>query len=83
MHPSGLGDPSVIHCQNNKRVRQGKKWKVLDSPSQTPHAFHTLKRRIKGVTPQNKQQLKQDAVKAWKNITKEECISLVMSVVTG
>ncbi len=35
----------------------GKKWKVLDWPSQSPHlnpveyAFYLLKKRLKGVTP--------------------------------
>ena len=75
------------HTANTtKEFIRGKKWKVLDWPSQSPdlnpieHAFYLLKRRLKGVTPQNKQQLKGAAVKAWKSITKEECTSLVMSM---
>ena len=73
-------------AKTTKEFIRGKKWKVLDWPSQSPdlnpieHAFYLLKRRLKGVTPQNKQQLKEAAVKAWKSITKEECKSLVMSV---
>ena len=43
-------------------------------------AFYLLKRRLKGETPQNKQPLKEAALKAWRSITKEECKSLVMSV---
>ncbi len=41
------------------------------------HAFHLLKRRLKGVTPPK---LKEAVVKVWKSITKEECKSLVMSM---
>ncbi len=53
---------SFIMQQDNDpkhRVHQDKKWKVLDWPSQSPHlnpiehAFYLLKRRLKGVTPQN------------------------------
>ncbi len=59
---------SFIMQQDNDpkhRVHQDKKWKVLDWPSQSPHlnpiehAFYLLKRRLKGVTPQN-----------WKNLEK-------------
>lgn len=73
-------------AKTTKEFIRGKKWKVLDWPSQSPdlnpieHAFYLLKRRLKGVTPQNKQQLKEAVVKAWKSITKEECKSLVMSM---
>ena len=62
------------------------KWKVFYRPSQSPdyspieRAFHLLKRRLKGGTPRNKQQLKEAVVKAWKSITKEECKCLVMSM---
>ncbi|XP_053535533.1 AT-rich interactive domain-containing protein 4B isoform X2 [Ictalurus punctatus] len=57
---------------------KGKKWNDLDWPSQSidlnpvEHTFHPLKRRLKGETSQNKQQLKEAAVQA--------CTSLVMSV---
>ena len=59
---------------------------VLDWPSQLPdlnpieRAFHLLKKRLKGTPPppRNKQQLKEAAVKAWRNITKEECNRMVM-----
>ena len=65
------------------RVR---KRKVLEWPSQSAdlnpieHAFYLLKRKLKGETPQNKQQLKEAAAKAWKSITKEESKGLVMSL---
>ena len=64
----------------------GKKWKVLDRPSQSPdhnlieHAFHLLKRKLKGETPRNKQELKEAVMKAWSSITNEEENSLVMSM---
>ncbi len=70
--------------QNNKGVHQGKKWKVLDWPSQSPHlnsvehAFLPAKEETEGSNPPK---LKEAAVKrAWKSITKEECKSLVMSM---
>ncbi len=70
-------------AKTTKEFIRGKKWKVLDWPSQSPHlnpveyAFYLLKKRLKGVTPPK---LKEAAVKAWKSITKEECKSLVMSM---
>lgn len=73
-------------AKTTKEFIRGKNWRLLDWPSQSPdlnpieHAFYLLKRRLKGGAPQNKQQLKEAAVKAWKSITKEECKSLVMSV---
>ena len=73
-------------AKTTKEFIRGKKWKVLDWPSQSPdlnpieHAFYLLKRRLKGGTPQNKQQLKEAAVKAWESIKKEECKSLVTSM---
>ena len=71
-------------AKTTKEFIRSKKWTVLDWPSQSPdlnpieHAFYLLKRRLKGVTPQNK--LKEAALQAWKSITKEECKSLVMSM---
>lgn len=73
-------------AKTTKEFIRGKNWRLLDWPSQSPdlnpieHVFYLLKRRLKGVAPQNKQQLKEAAVKAWKSITKEEFKSLVMSV---
>lgn len=73
-------------AKTTKEFIRGKNWRLLDWPSQSPdlnpieHVFYLLKRRLKGGAPQNKQQLKEAAVKAWKSITKEEFKSLVMSV---
>lgn len=80
-------DNDPKHTANaTKEFIRGKKWKVLDWPSQSPdlnpieHAFHLLKRRLKSETPQNKQQLKMAAVKAWQSISKDDTKSLVMSM---
>lgn len=60
--------------EKTKEFIRGKKWKVLDRPSQSQdlkpmeHAFYLLKKRPKGIIPRNKQEA---AVKAWKSITKE------------
>ena len=73
-------------AKTTKEFIRGKKWKVLDWPSQSPdlnpieHGFYLLKRKLKGMSPQNKQHLKEAAVEAWKSITKEKCNSLVTSV---
>ncbi len=69
-----------------KEFIRAKKWKVLDCPSQSSdlnpieHEFHPLKRRVKAETPQNKQQLELAALKAGKRISKNETMSLVMSM---
>ncbi len=42
-----------------------------------------MKRRVKAETPQNKQQLELAALKAEKNISKDETKSLVMSMCHG
>ncbi len=61
----------ILHQDNDpkhpassvKEFIRANKWKVLDCPSQSPdlnpieHEFHQLKRRVKAVTPQNKQYL--------------------------
>ncbi len=63
-------DNDPKQCQNNKGVHQGKKRKVLDWPSQSPHlnpveyAFYLLKKRLKGVTPQNWKRLRWKSGKA-------------------
>ncbi len=51
-------------AKTTEEFHQGKKWKVLDWPSQSPHlnpveyAFYLLKKRLKGVTPQNWKRLR-------------------------
>ncbi len=65
-----------------KEFIRANKWKVLDCPRQSPdlnpieHEFHQLRRRVKGETPKNKQQLELAALKAGKNISKDEIKSL-------
>ena len=82
-----LQDNDPKHTANTTKdfIRE-KRGKVLDWPSQSPvlnpieHAFHFLKRRLKGTNAWNKQQqqqLKGTAVKARKSIKKEERNSLV------
>ncbi len=88
------GKDFILHQDNDlkhpassvKEFIRAKKWKVLDCPSQSPdlnpieHEFHQLKRRVKAETPQNKQQLELAALKAGKNISKDETKSLVISM---
>lgn len=71
------------HCHHNKGYyREKEKWEGLKKAksitsmtlTQTEHTFHLLKGRLKGENSQNKQQLKEAAVHAWKSITKEEWI---------
>ncbi len=72
--------------QSNQRVLKGKKWTVMQWPSQSPdlnpieHAFHLLKTKLKGKCPKNKQELKTVAVEAWQSITRDETQRLVMSM---
>lgn len=69
-----------------KAFIKAKKWNVLQWPRQSPdlnpieHAFHLLKTRLKAERPENKQELKAAAVKAWQSIKKEETQRLVMSM---
>ncbi len=69
-----------------KEVLKGKKWTVMQWPSQSPdlnpieHAFHLLKTKLKGKCPKNKQELKTVAVEAWQSITRDETQRLVMSM---
>ncbi len=69
-----------------KEFLKGKKWTVMQWPSQSPdlnpieHAFHLLKTKLKGNAPRNKQELKTVAVEAWQSITRDETQRLVMSM---
>ncbi len=66
-----------------KEFLKGKKWTVMQWPSQSPdpnpieHAFHLLKTKLKGKCPKNKQELKTVAVEAWQSITRGETQHLV------
>ena len=70
-------DNDPKHTAHIKEFIREKKWKVLDWPNQTPdvyqidHAFHLLKRTLKGNSPETN---------CWKRITKDECNSLVMQL---
>ncbi len=67
-------------------LQKGKKWTVMQWPSQSPdlnpieHAFHLLKTKLKGKCPKNKQELKTVAAEAWQSITRDETQRLVMSM---
>ncbi len=69
-----------------KEFLKGKKWTVMQWPSQSPdlnpieHTFHLLKTKLKGKCPKNKQELKTVAVEAWQSITRDETQRLVMSM---
>ncbi len=69
-----------------KEFLKGKKWTVMQWPSQSPdlnpieHAFHLLKTKLMGKCPKNKQELKTVAVEAWQSITRDETQRLVMSM---
>ncbi len=69
-----------------KEFLKGKKWTVMQWPSQSPdlnpieHAFHLLKTKLKGKCPKNKQELKTVAAEAWQSITRDETQRLVMSM---
>ncbi len=74
------------YCKATKEFLKGKKWTVMQWPSQSPdlnpieHAFHLLKTKLKGKCPKNKQELKTVAVEAWQSITRDETQRLVMSM---
>ncbi len=69
-----------------KEFLKGKKWTVMQWPSQSPdlnpieHAFHLLKTKLKGKCPKNKQELQTVAVEAWQSITRDETQRLGMSM---
>ncbi len=83
---SADGQWPKAYCKSNQRVLKGKKWTVMQWPSQSPdlnpieHAFHLLKTKLKGKCPKNKQELKTVAVEAWQSITRDETQRLVMSM---
>lgn len=60
-------------AETTKELIRGKK-RPHQSSDLNPieHAFYLLKKRLKGVTPQHKHQLKEAAVKAWKSIRKKK-----------
>ena len=78
-------DPKHTAKATNKFFKS-KKWNVMQWPSQSPdlnpieHAFHLLKKKLKGKCPKNKQELKTVAVEAWQSITRDETQHLVMSM---
>ena len=74
---------SFIMQQDNDPKQTAKTTRSSDSISRLKPYWACIlpaKKETEGRTPRNKQQLKEAAVKAWKNITKEECKSLVMSM---
>ncbi len=80
-------EPCPKHtAKATKEFLKGKKWTVMQWPSQSPdlnpieHAFHLLKTKLKGKCPKNKQELKTVAVEAWQSITRDETQRLVMSM---
>lgn len=70
--------------KTTKEFIRGKKWMVLDCPSQFPdlnsiqHAFYPLKRSLQRLISPDHQQPKEAVLKAWNTITKGECKSLVI-----
>ncbi len=75
---SADGQWPKAYCKSTKEFLKGKKWTVMQWPSQSPdlnpieHAFHLLKTKLKGKCPKNKQELKTVAVEAWQSITRDE-----------
>lgn len=61
-------DPKY-NANTTKDFIRGEKWTVEDWPSQSldlypiQHSFHLLKRRLRGETPRNKQELKPSRMK--------------------
>ncbi len=94
MLQNSLDGASTVQMDNDpkhtakatKEFLKGKKWTVMQWPSQSPdlnpieHAFHLLKTKLKGKCPKNKQELKTVAVEAWQSITRDETQRLVMSM---
>ncbi len=81
-----IDDDPKHTAKATKEFLKGKKWTVMQWPSQSPdlnpieHAFHLLKTKLKGKCPKNKQELKTVAVEAWQSITRDETQRLVMSM---
>ncbi len=81
-----MDNDSKHTAKATKEFLKGKKWTVMQWPSQSPdlnpieHAFHLLKTKLKGKCPKNKQELKTVAVEAWQSITRDETQRLVMSM---
>ncbi len=69
-----------------KEFLKGKKWTVMQWPSQSPdlnpieHAFHLLKTKLKGKCPKNKQELKTVCSRGLAEHPRDETQRLVMSM---
>ncbi len=83
---SADGQWPKAYCKSNQRVLKGKKWTVMQWPSQSPdlnpieHAFHLLKTKLKGKCPRTSRNWRRFAVEAWQSITRDETQRLVMSM---
>lgn len=69
-----------------KELIAKKKWKILSWPSQSPdlnpieHAFGLLKKKLRSQKPSSRAELKEMALKAWKDIAPSEMKKLVHSL---